>query len=90
MSVSGGLLLLDLIHDGVDGKAKAGHARQVTDRDVKLQGAFFPRVVRTAAALAAHCRFAQQLSAMEEPRPHLDLGGQQGLLCIERGSSICY
>lgn len=27
VSVFGGLLLLDLIHDGIDGKAEAGHAR---------------------------------------------------------------
>lgn len=29
--IFGGLLLLDLIHDRIDGKAEAGHARQVTD-----------------------------------------------------------
>lgn len=27
MSIFGGLLLLDLIHDSIDGKAEAGHAR---------------------------------------------------------------
>lgn len=81
MSISSGLLLLDLIHNGVDGEAKAGHAWQVTDRDVKFQCAFFPSVVRTSAALAAHCWLAQQLSAVEEPCPDLDLGEQQGLVC---------
>lgn len=45
MSIFGGLLLLDLIHDGIDGKAEAGHARQVTDGEVKLQRVVFPRVV---------------------------------------------
>lgn len=45
MSVSGGLLLLNLIHDGVDGEAEARHAWQVTDGDVKLQRVLLPRVV---------------------------------------------
>lgn len=45
VSIFGGLLLLDLIHDGIDSKAEAGHARQVTDGDVKLQCAVLPRVV---------------------------------------------
>lgn len=85
MSISSGLLLLDLIHNGIDGDAEAGHARQVIDKDVKLQCVFFPGVIRSSAALAAHCRLAQQLSAVEEPCPHLHLGGQQGLVCI-RGS----
>lgn len=85
VSVFGGLLLLDFIHDGVDGKAEAGHARQVADGEVKLQRAVFPCVVRASAALAAYRRLAQQLCAVEETRPHLDLGvtgwheeGQQG------------
>ena len=85
MSVFGGLLLLDLVHDGVDGEAEAGHARQVTDGEVELQRAVFPRVVGAPAALAAHCRLAQQLRAVEEPRPHLDLGGMEGLVCVEGG-----
>lgn len=76
--VFGGLLLFDLIHDGVNGKAEAGHARQVADRDVELQRGVTPGVFGAAAALTAHCGLAQQLSAMEEPRSHLDLGAQEG------------
>lgn len=45
MSILGGLLLLDLIHDSIDGKAEAGHARQVTDGYVKLQFAVSPCVI---------------------------------------------
>lgn len=86
MSIFGGLLLLDLIHDGIDGKAEAGHARQVTDGEVKLQRAVFPRVVRAPAALAAHCWLTQQLRAVEEPRPHLDLGGW-GEVGMQRGTN---
>lgn len=78
MSVFGGLLLLHLIHDSVDGEAEAGHAWQVTDGDVELQCAVFPRVIRASAALAAHCGFAQQLCTVEEACSHLDLGGQAG------------
>lgn len=74
VGIFGGLLLLDLIHDGIDSKAEAGHAWQVTDGEVKLQRAVFPCVVWASAALAAHRRFAQQLCAVEEPRSHLDLG----------------
>lgn len=36
VGVLGGLLLLDLVHDGVDGKAEAGHARQVAHGNVEL------------------------------------------------------
>lgn len=75
MSVFGGLLLLHLIHDGIDGKAEAGHARQVADRKLKLQRAMFPPVVRAPAALAAHCCLAQELCAMEQASPHLHLCG---------------
>lgn len=82
MRVSSGLLLLDLIHNSIYGEAEAGHAWQVTDRNVKFQCAFFPSVVRTSTALAAHCWLAQQLSAVEEPGPHLDLGGEQGFVFI--------
>lgn len=74
VSIFGRLLLFDFVHDGIDGKAEAGHARQVTDGEVKLQRAVFPRVVRASAALTAHRRLAQQLRAVEEPRPNLDLG----------------
>ena len=45
VSIFGGLLLFDFIHHSVDGKAEAGHARQVADGDVKLQRAVLPRVV---------------------------------------------
>lgn len=45
VSVFGGFLLLDLIHDGVDGEAEARHARQVADGELKLQRGVFPRVV---------------------------------------------
>lgn len=45
VSVFGGFLLLDFIHDSVDSEAEAGHAWQITDRDVKLQCAVFPRVI---------------------------------------------
>lgn len=75
MSIFGGLLLLHLIHDGVDGKAEAGHARQITDGDVELQRAVLPRVIRASAALAAHRGFTQQLCTVEEACSHLDLGG---------------
>lgn len=79
VEVFGGLLLLHLVHDGVDGEAEAGHARQVAHREVELQRAIIPRVVRAAAALAAHRRLAEQLRAVEEPRPHLDLADGRGL-----------
>ncbi len=75
VGIFGGFLLLDLIHDSIDSKAEAGHAWQVTDGEVKLQRAVFPRVVWASAALAAHRWLAQQLCAVEEPCPHLDLGG---------------
>lgn len=45
VSVFGGLLLLDLIHDSIDGKAETGHAWQIRDKDIKLQSVVFPQVV---------------------------------------------
>lgn len=80
VSVFGGLLLLDLIHDGVDGEAEAGHAWQIANRDVKLQCAVLPGVLRAPVALTAHRRLTEQLGAMEEPRPHLDLWARTSLL----------
>lgn len=90
VGVFGGLLLLDLIHDGVNGKAEAGHARQVADRYVELQRGVPPGVFGAAAALAAHRRLAEQLGAVEEPRPHLDLEADGGVsACFTTGKLYC-
>lgn len=43
--IFGGLLLLNLVHHGIDSKTKAGHAGQVTNGDFKLHCVVFPRVL---------------------------------------------
>lgn len=73
VSVFGGFLLLDFVHDSVDGEAEASHTWQIADGQLKLQRGVFPRVVRAPAALAAHGGLTQKLCPMEEPSPHLDL-----------------
>lgn len=73
VSVFGGFLLLDFVHDSVDGEAEASHTWQIADGQLELQRGVFPRVVRAPAALAAHGGLTQKLCPMEEPSPHLDL-----------------
>lgn len=88
VSVFGGLLLLDFIHDGINGNAEASHAWQVADGYVELQSVVPPRVFRATAALAAHRRLAEQLCAVEEPRPHLDLGVGREVSMSKGGSAV--
>lgn len=91
VGIFSGLLFLDLIHDGINGKAEAGHAWQVADWYVELQRSIPPGVFGAAAALAAHRRLAQQLGAVEESCPHLDLEAQ--MWWVENNAvhlSFCY
>lgn len=88
VSVFGGLLLLDFIHDGINGNAEASHARQVADGYVELQSVVPPRVFRAAAALAAHRRLTEKLCAVEEPRPHLDLEAGREVSMSRGGSAV--
>jgi len=88
--VLGGLLLLHLVHDGVHGEAEARHARQVAGGDVEVHGAVRPRVLRAAAALAAHRWLAEQLRAVEEARVHLHLMGREGIPLYSLHTAIVY
>lgn len=69
--------LFDLLHDGINSKAEASHAGEVTDRDLKLQRVVLQRVIGASAALVAHRRLTEQFCSMKETCPHLHLCVQE-------------